>query len=68
MSRVKFVAKSPDMIDFEEIVFPVTEIRQIKPHEYRGFNFAKLITIYNAEYTLRMTAEKAIERINKKLK
>jgi hypothetical protein len=56
------------MIDFEEIVFPVTEIRQIKPHEYRGFNFAKLITIYNAEYTLRMTAEKAIERLNKKLK
>lgn len=66
MSRVKFVCKSADMIDFEEIVFPIDEIRQIKPHDFRGFNFTKLITIYEAEYIVRLSIDRVIKRIESK--
>jgi hypothetical protein len=54
------------MIDFEEIVFPIDEIRQIKPHDFRGFNFTKLITIYEAEYIVRLSVDRVIKRIESK--
>jgi len=68
MSRVKFVAKSPDMMDFEDIVFDVNEIRAVQPYNYKGKFIAILKTIYNAEYIVRMDVEKVIERINSKRK
>lgn len=68
MSNIKFVCKSADMSDFEEIVFPITEIRQVKPYNYKGKSFTMIKTIYQAEYIVKLPTDTVIERLDKKRK
>lgn len=68
MSNIKFVCKSPDMTDFEEIVFPITEIRQVLPYNFKGKNYTMIKTIYQATYIVKLPADIVIERLDKKRK
>ena len=68
MSNIKFLCKSPDMNDFDEIVFPVTEIRQVQPYNYKGKNYTMIKTIYQATYVVKLPADIVIERLDKKRK